>query len=251
MAFKLLVAAHAAAAIAVEEAPFLSEDCNVSLLQMQLHMGSELDKAPDFSATLARLMKATAEEPHAFEGCLDPDPCDLDWEQLRSQGACNKLEAETMQAPIRDVVAKHADEDGWCVFGALGAWTSACAVAHDLKNLTYFAEGFQSLYQLSLNLPIMTYSPVTLRLPGGQSLTIRDHAYPLDEMLDESDRDSKVLKEAMDSGKLAVDIDQATVDGMRLHGAAKCAMSNGQRPVCDVSNCAARGCLPADGSGVL
>ncbi|CAE7447040.1 unnamed protein product [Symbiodinium sp. CCMP2456] len=59
-------------------------------------------------------------------------------------------------------------------------------------------------------------------------------------MFDENDHDSAQLAKMMASE--VGNVSQAIVDGMRLHAAAKCLMSGGRGGLCDIANCAMRGC---------
>eukprot|EP00439_Symbiodinium_sp_Y106_P021725 s4312_g2.t1 len=43
-------------------------------------------------------------------------------------------------------------------------------------------------------------------------------------------------------------VDQSLVDGMKFHAAAKCVLAGGKGAVCDIANCAMRGCLSLDGA---
>mmetsp|Transcript_133119 Transcript_133119/g.188065 ORF Transcript_133119/g.188065 Transcript_133119/m.188065 type:complete len:282 (+) Transcript_133119:64-909(+) len=204
-------------------------------------------------------------------------------------GVClpGPLGPEELETPISELLAKHPGEDGWCLFGAAGTWTSKCAVCRRKEACRSFAASFQPVYDFFI--PLSNKS-ATLRLPDGRSLAIRDPHYPLDDlycwvngwydldreaavnnytylsevsaaacrsleqavpnysgismqmMYDESDDDGAELKKMVFSKNPVNDVSQALVDGMRLHAAAKCLMGGGHGGLCDIANCAMRGC---------
>jgi len=210
----------------------------------------------------------------------------------KSKGICvPKLSEEEIKAPIEEVVASYG-EDGWCTYGFLGGWASECALGRRNREAKSFAKEFEPMYQKYLpDGPIKPKTEVTLKFLENQSLTIRDHLYPLDDlycyvngwysldrdqllnnftyleemseksckhleetmphyhkvsmqtMLMESAVDGGVLFEIM-NGPTSGQVPDHIVHGMYVHAAAKCLLRGGGRgAVCDIANCAARGCL--------
>ncbi|CAE7191758.1 unnamed protein product [Symbiodinium natans] len=181
-------------------------------------------------------------------------------------------------------------EDGWCVYGGLGEWTSNCAVSRRKADPRSFAEFFNEFYKLYIPQSNMSK---TLRLPDGRSLhNIVDWSYPLDDaycwilgwydldrkaavnnytyltevstascrsleqsipnyhqislngLMEESKKDTEEIDNLWASQEPApvLHLSQDFVDGMKLHAAAKCLLAGGEGGVCDVANCALRGC---------
>ncbi|OLP94009.1 hypothetical protein AK812_SmicGene24043 [Symbiodinium microadriaticum] len=196
------------------------------------------------------------------------------------EGVClaGPLGKEVMERPISELLEKHPGEDGWCLFGALGTWVSRCAACRRKEDCRSFAASFQKVYDFIIP---RTNTTTTLRLPDGRSLALRDkHPGPAEEeeeeeeeqqeeeeeeevsaaacrsleqtvpnysgismqmMYDESDIDNRQLLK-MVSKNADGNVSQAIVDGMRLHAASKCLMSGGRGGLCDIANCAMRGC---------
>ncbi|CAE6970847.1 unnamed protein product [Symbiodinium natans] len=207
-------------------------------------------------------------------------------------GVCMQIEDVELARPIRDVLAEHPGEDGWCIFGALGIWASKCAVARRSGSMVGFAAMGDAMYSRYLPVPKLM-GPKRVQLPGGSQITIRDHIYPFDdlycyamgwygldryqavhnityaeevskqscgsleksyqnismkEMMDRADSDAAELAWKVWSASPLPEVSQSLIDGMRLHAAAKCALSNGHGAICDVANCAERGCLLPEGT---
>ncbi|CAE7302054.1 unnamed protein product [Symbiodinium sp. CCMP2592] len=74
------------------------------------------------------------------------------------------------------------------------------------------------------------------------------HNMTLNMLIKEGTRDEKRLEELLRSSDPVVDVDQSLVDGMKFHAAAKCVLAGGKGAVCDIANCAMRGCLSFDGA---
>ena len=87
------------------------------------------------------------------------------------------LTQDLVTAPMREVTAKY-DEDGFCVFGKDGLWSSGCAVTRREHSAFHYVNQFKDYYPAVLNVSWAT--PFTLHLYDNRSLTIRMHAYPLD-----------------------------------------------------------------------
>mmetsp|Transcript_72139 Transcript_72139/g.169047 ORF Transcript_72139/g.169047 Transcript_72139/m.169047 type:complete len:282 (+) Transcript_72139:88-933(+) len=194
-------------------------------------------------------------------------------------------------APMEEVMAQHEGQDGWCVFGAMGEWSSLCAVARREESVRGFTDYFEMYYKLLL--PPMK-DQKTFRLPDGSSLAIRDKVYPLDDIYcwvngwyyasyekrkalvnnftyleevsepfcrsleesvpnyhrisvddatDETSYDMKALEAMWAAPDAVAQINQTVVEGMKLHAAFKCIMAGGKGALCDIANCARRGCL--------
>ena len=78
------------------------------------------------------------------------------------------------------------------------------------------------------------------------------HNISLMEFHNESDGDEKVLENLMKNGADTGYVPQSVIDGMYLHAATKCVMRGHNRgAVCDLANCAARGCLSSPSSSQL
>ncbi|CAK9057387.1 unnamed protein product [Durusdinium trenchii] len=92
-------------------------------------------------------------------------------------GVCvAELPEEYQTQPISDVLEKHPEEDGWCVFGAVDPWISGCAACHKLRDMQPYFE----VYTQETAVPIKAdATPKTLRFPNGSLLTIRDYTYPI------------------------------------------------------------------------
>jgi len=104
-----------------------------------------------------------------------------DWQAESNASVMNgvcfpNLTQDLVTPPIREVIAKY-DEDGYCVFGKHGLWSSGCAVTRREHSAFHYVNQFKDYYPAVLNVSWAT--PFTLHLYDNRSLTIRMRAYPL------------------------------------------------------------------------
>mmetsp|Transcript_105641 Transcript_105641/g.251893 ORF Transcript_105641/g.251893 Transcript_105641/m.251893 type:complete len:281 (+) Transcript_105641:74-916(+) len=92
-----------------------------------------------------------------------------------------------------------------------------------VNNYTYLSEVSAAACR-SLEQTVPNYSGISMQM-----------------MYDESDIDNRQILN-MVSKNADGNVSQAIVDGMRLHAATKCLMSGGRGGLCDIANCAMRGC---------
>eukprot|EP00439_Symbiodinium_sp_Y106_P071255 s3207_g12.t1 len=73
---------------------------------------------------------------------------------VMDDGVClpGPLGPEELETPISELLAKHPGEDGWCLFGAAGTWTSKCAVCRRKEACRSFAASFQPVYDFFIPL---------------------------------------------------------------------------------------------------
>lgn len=105
-----------------------------------------------------------------------------DWQAESNASVMNgvcfpNLTQDLVTPPIREVIAKY-DEDGYCVFGKHGLWSSGCAMTRREHSAFHYVNQFKDYYPAVLNVSWAT--PFTLHLYDNRSLTIRMRAYPLD-----------------------------------------------------------------------
>ncbi|CAJ1405553.1 unnamed protein product [Effrenium voratum] len=97
-----------------------------------------------------------------------------------AKGCDKTLPLEDLVRPIQQVLQEHPEEDGWCYFGSGGAFLQEGAAARQKGTCRRFLELTKEVYNQTLNLPIDV--PKTLLFADGSRVTIRDHAYPLDDV---------------------------------------------------------------------
>ncbi|CAK9080328.1 Histone-lysine N-methyltransferase EHMT1 [Durusdinium trenchii] len=259
MAFMALSMAMALAAQPLAAQPIeCDDDCHMSHLQLQVAVG---------------VANAT------------------NWAALG--GVCMAdLPKEYLRQPILDVLRKHPEEDGWCVFGAVDPCISACAACHKLRDVRPYFE----VYKQESAVPIKkNATPKTLRFPNGSLLTIRDYVDPIvdiychlngyydmprQKLVNDYDYVEKISEAQCASvewqtsdlsmqrlhdkyyheadilaGLMAEtgisDVNQSLVDSLQAHFVVKCLLGRGKGALCDIPECAWRGCVSHAGSEVI
>ncbi|CAJ1337865.1 unnamed protein product [Effrenium voratum] len=69
------------------------------------------------------------------------------------------------------------------------------------------------------------------------------HSITLSDIYAEADQSQAILVELMASSSPVVYANQTLLDNMYFHAATKCALGGGRGALCDIANCAERGCL--------
>lgn len=102
------------------------------------------------------------------------------WNVSVANGICQSESsiAQDVYEPVVNVT-KRLGEDGWCIFGGLGAWASNCAIARRTRDPMLFPKTFEAEYKEFMTGPQAT--PFAIRFPDNRTLIIRDHSYPLDD----------------------------------------------------------------------
>ncbi|CAE7265753.1 unnamed protein product [Symbiodinium natans] len=68
------------------------------------------------------------------------------------------------------------------------------------------------------------------------------HQLSFGDMVEESEKDTDEIDKLWASQKPVLNLSQAFVDGMKLHAAVNCLLGGGEGGICDIANCALRGC---------
>ncbi|CAK9076507.1 unnamed protein product [Durusdinium trenchii] len=207
----------------------------------------------------------------------------------KETGICvSQLPIQDLSRPIRQVAETYGG-DGWCVFGSVAPWLSNCAVSRLTQNTSTFVAEYDFLNEpqaTPYTLKLFDDRSLTIRdhfyplddlycfVNGWYSLdraaTVQNFTY-LEEVSEESCKHlaeivpgyhnlsmQDMFTEATSDQTFLWNLEQLggglvteeVVNGMYLHAAAKCLLGGGHGALCDIANCASRGCL-AEGKSEL
>ncbi|CAL1166151.1 unnamed protein product, partial [Cladocopium goreaui] len=102
----------------------------------------------------------------------------------RKAGIClSQVIPDAWTRPLEEII-QHYGEDGWCLLGSMGGWSSNCSVSRKSRDIIPYIQILGERYESDLadRMNRDTASPVTLTFSDGRTLRTRDHGYPLDDV---------------------------------------------------------------------
>jgi len=212
-------------------------------------------------------------------------PNETDWAALGGV-CLNDLSDEMLAQPITEVLRTYPDEDGWCLYGEHDPFLSACAVCRKQHTMRPFVEVYkQQTAEVSKESPAKTLrfpdgslltlrdhvSPITdmycywhgyYNMPRERLVYDYDYLEKVSEAscrtLDTGyenmswtdvhnlwDAEAPVLSGMMSETGIS-NVSQVFVENLQKHLAVKCLLGRGQGAICDISECAWRGCVHRD-----